>query len=765
MCHGTAKSHARAARLLLVAVLVALAAPIAASARAGAQAPRAGIDATAQEGGSASRAYFPLVLAAADLAGLAAVPTAAATEPPPEPTATETALPTATATPIVCGPLPERVRVRAVDVSPSTVRASSNRGRNTFPIYLAPTAGGGAKIAWSDTDGGVHLTTVNALDRRVGDDVVMPGDEARGLVAHDDGSTALLTVSGRILSLVKRGPGGEEVFAHQLIGLQPETVTGSKWVDDWGHEARLVWAAGEYAAYSGHTQYFGAAQGKHQGDLLWHFDAQGVRIQERGKGWDWGCSHSLDLRLAHNGTRFGPVCLSDAYPQPGFHFNHREAEIRREPSGDGRGGSDARLGGWVPLQDGFLMSYASPEGSPSGSTDVGVIKVYNDGAIGPPHWLTNTPGLNEEGPHLARYGRDQFLASWTDGGRHLIAVIDELGAIEEGPVAIDAPIAARDDFQTMPDGDVAWAAAWDEMSAVRVVRVDSCGSPPVETPYPPTSVPTATEPAEPTEPPTPGPSPTPTVRPTDGPQQCRNVLTNGSFEDGLEGWTQDGETALGFSDRSGGRFAAKLLGRNDVTAELRQRVNLPPDAASAHLVFWWHMTTAEGAGRAYDLITVTADGTTPLEVLSNVAGRDAWRLSAYEVPVARSREVALTAVTNRRDASTFLFDDVQLIACTGSAATWPSLSVSPASGPPAGPFTGRGTGFEAGEAVWHWALEPGSLVRHDLGSAAAGAGGALETAFGLPAAAAPGAWRWNAAGGASLRPGSTGFTVVPSAAR
>jgi hypothetical protein len=151
-------------------------------------------------------------------------------------------------------------------------------------------------------------------------------------------------------------------------------------------------------------------------------------------------------------------------------------------------------------------------------------------------------------------------------------------------------------------------------------------------------------------------------------------------------------------------------------------------------------------------------------VLSNVAGRDAWHLSAYEVPVARSREIALTAVTNRRDASTFLFDDMQLIACSGSPAAWPSLSVSPPSGPAAGPFAGRGTGFEAGEAVWHWALEPTSLVRHDLGTATAGGEGAFEAAFGLPGTAPAGAWRWSAAGTASLRPGSAGFTVSPSAA-
>jgi len=752
----------RAAHAAIVAVAMVLG--VAVGSRATGSLDAAAAPASpAQESLSVLRTYFPLVMADHALSGLPAAATVAATPLPPEPSATPTAEPSPTPTEIVCGLLPDRVRVRAVDVAPSTVRASTNRGRNTYPIYLAPTAGGGAKIAWSDTDGSVHLTTVSALDRRVGEDIVMTGDEARGLVAHADGSTAMLTVKGQILSMAKYAASGELDFKHDLIGLQSQTVTGSKWVDDWGHEARLVWAAGEYAAYSGHTQYFGAGKGKHQGDLLWHFDAEGVRIEERGKGWDWGCSHSLDLRLAHNGTRFGPVCLSDAYPQPGFHFNHQEAEIRREPSGDGRGGSDARLGGWVPLRDGFLMSFASPEGSPSDGTDVGVIKVYNDAGIGPPHWLTNTDGITEDGPHLARYGRDEFLASWTAGGSHMIAVIDELGAIQEGPVAIEAPIAARDDFQTMPDGDVAWAAAWGEMNAVRVVRVDACGSPPVLTPIPPTSVPTATEPPVP---PTAGPSPTPTVRPTDGPQSCRNVLVNGTFEDGLNGWTHDGETALGFSDRSGGKFAVKMLGRNDVTAELSQRVNLPADTAKAYLVYSWHMSSAEAATntKAYDMITVTADGTTPLEVLSNLAGRDAWRLSAYEVPVARSLEVALTSVTNRRDASTFLFDDVQLVACTSGLFKVQPTSVDPSSAPAGVERTGRISGIQEFRSVMHWALEPGTLLRHDLGTMAAASSGVATAAFQVPGTA--GVWRWHAAAEPDGdRGGSADFTVTAGAGR
>jgi hypothetical protein len=708
-----------------------------------------------QRGDAAPPVVLPLAVAGYDLANAPSPPTVA---PTPVPTETATPSPTPTATPFVCGPLPERVRVRAIDVSPLEVRVSSGRGRTTWPIYLAPLADGGAKVAWADSAGSVHVTTLDAQDQRVGPDATLTGDEVRGLVAHDDGGTALLVVKGVVLSLVRLDATGVQTFRKDLIGLLPQTTVGSKWVDDWGHEARLDWVGRQYVVYSGHTQFFGS-NGKHQGDLLWLFDGDGNRVEVRGTGWDWGCSHSLDLRLAHNTTRIGPVCLSDAYPKPGFHFNHSEAMIRAEPSGNGQGGSDARLGGWVALRDGFLMSFASPEGR--ASTDVGLIKVGNDAKIGPPHWLTDTAAVTEDGPHLARIGRDEYLASWTADARHLLAVVDEAGTLLDGPAETTARVAPRDDFQTLPDGDVAWAAAWDNLSQLKVVRVDACGSPPVFTPVPPTA--TAT-PVRPTEVPTAGPSPTATAVPTGGPRQCANVLANGGFEDGLNGWTYAGEASLGFSDRSGGKYGVELLGRNDVTAGLRQRVTLPVDAVSAHLVFWWKMTSAEAESstKPYDLVNVSASGATDppgvIEVLSNLAGRTGWLPSAYEVPVTEASEVVFQAQSNRRDVTTFLIDDVQLVACTGARADFPSLGVVPASGTAGMDFAGKGVGFQPGEAVSHWVIEPDSALRFDLGTATAGQAGGFQAI--VRTRATTGLWHWNAVGAASQLPGTTTFMVT-----
>jgi hypothetical protein len=400
----------------------------------------------------------------------------AATAVPPTPTPSITPTPSVTPTPTItptptwapCKPLAERVRVTDIDVAPAAVKITPAGWGGTSPLFLAPAPGGGARVAWSDTDGLVHVTTLDASDRSVTADVTVAGDEVRGLVVHADG-VALTVIRGENVHLVRLDATGGVVFDVHLIGGASHDVAGSKWVDGWGHEGRLVWSGETYGLYLGHTQQFGGATDKHQGDLLWFFDAQGKRVDQK-LGWDWGCSHSLDLRLAHNGTRFGPVCLSDAYPSKGFHFNHT-SKVRAEPSGDMRGYSAADLGGWVPLEGGFLMSFSSPEGRTT--SDVGMIRVGNDGKPGQPMWLTSTAGVEESAPHLARYG-DALLAGWTAGESHLIARVDQGGKLIGDPVAIDARIADRDDFVPMPGGDVAWAYAWDDLTRLRVVRITWC---------------------------------------------------------------------------------------------------------------------------------------------------------------------------------------------------------------------------------------------------------------------------------------------------
>jgi hypothetical protein len=118
-----------------------------------------------------------------------------------------------------------------------------------------------------------------------------------------------------------------------------------------------------------------------------------------------------------------------------------------------------------------MMSFSSPEGRLS--SDVGLIHITNEGNVGPEMWLTDTSDVDESAPHLARYG-EGFLAGWTADGEHHIALVDLAGEITEGPVVIEAKVAAMDDMVTFPNGDVVWAYAWDDLSELKVMRVAWC---------------------------------------------------------------------------------------------------------------------------------------------------------------------------------------------------------------------------------------------------------------------------------------------------
>jgi hypothetical protein len=413
------------------------------------------------------------------------------TAPPPlasptsgaAPTSAPTAPPTAEPSPVPlpCLPLADRVLVADVDIAARNVALRAGRGRWPVAMFLAPhpepdsdRRAIAAWVGWSDGSK-AYLTPLDADDGRAGPDIPLPAQEVRGLTVHPDGSPAALLVQGDELRLARWDVEGNEALNILVIGDNGHRREGDKWSEAFSYESRLVWSepAGEYGVYAGHSGHFGG-NGVHQGDLFWRFTIEGERVPA-GLSWDWGCSHSLDVRLAHNGTRFGPVCLSDIYPAKGFNFGYRQSLLRAEPSGNGGGSSAARLGGWVPVADGFLLSFASPEGR--ASRDVGLLHAANDGTPTERAWLTDTRSVEEGSPHLARYGPagdGRLLVGWTAGDAHHIATIDEQGVLLEGPIVIEPTLAARLDMHTTVTGDVLWASAWEPLDRLRIVRIEAC---------------------------------------------------------------------------------------------------------------------------------------------------------------------------------------------------------------------------------------------------------------------------------------------------
>lgn len=367
-----------------------------------------------------------------------------------------------------CGAIGAGVRMDCISVAPDRIDLL-NEGAffsSALPVMQAVAADGRSVVAWSDKVGRVHVTPIDIAGRREGTDTLIPGTEVRGLVADGD-SFAAIVRNGITASLVRAKRNGSDLTSQLLMGTAPTSTVGSKWMDSI-HEGRLAVDRDRLAVYLGHTQRHNDGVG-HQGALLWLFDRNGQRQEG---GWDWGCSHSLDVRLVSNGRRLGAVCLADTFPR-GIQFDSidladtQSALIRDEPKAFANQ-DDVTLGGLVPTDDGFMLSFTSPEGR--SSSDVALVHIGDDATVGAPIWLTDTPNSHEIAPHMART-RSGLLTAWRVGSTYFLRPLDTQGRPLAAARAIEAPFADSDDFVTYPNGDVGWAYAWGDRSVLRLVRI------------------------------------------------------------------------------------------------------------------------------------------------------------------------------------------------------------------------------------------------------------------------------------------------------
>jgi hypothetical protein len=369
------------------------------------------------------------------------------------------------------GPCPstlaERLEVTPVDVAPAQValQAGGYFSRDTPPI-LSPAGANRSWVAWGDSGGTIHVTPLDALDNRSAVDVTLPGNELRGLAAHDAGFAVLVQRGSDVMALVGHDASGSQTFDVEVVGNTDHGVEGAKYIRrDWGDNGRAAWTGTSYVVYFGHTMNWGA-QGEHQGDLLWTYDLAGA---QQGGGWDWGCSHSLDVRLAVSGSTVGPVCLSDCYPTKAIHFDHNTL-VWDEPSGNCSGSSSGELGGLTAVPGGFALTFVTGEGR--SSRDVGLVPIIN-GTVGQVTWLTDTAGTDESASQVARYGDDLFV-TWRAGSDRLAAVVSTSGSMLMGPESIPAEAGLATDLIQFSSGDVGWAYAWQDLSELKIVRVRLC---------------------------------------------------------------------------------------------------------------------------------------------------------------------------------------------------------------------------------------------------------------------------------------------------
>jgi hypothetical protein len=319
------------------------------------------------------------------------------------------------------------------------------------PLFGAPLAGGGVAAAF-----GGSSTTIQALagdGSRFGAPISIEGGELWGFDTSSDAYGVIVARGSDALYLVGVGHDGAQRFSQRLLGEVPHDVTNNEWFGALIRYGRLDFTGSEWAAYYTVNRLWpdGIA---HYGDQLRMFTATGEPASTR---WDWGCSHSMEVRLEHNDARLGPVCSSDCYPSKGVHFDHRTAQLYSDEMGSNcAGGYGTSLGGVVPMADGFWISFTATD--MRASHDVGLIHVGNDGSRGTLAWLT-TDAARDSDVHAARYGAG-FVVAWSAEGTDRIARFDASGAMMEGPVDLPgAALSSASDFFVLEGGDVGWIAA------------------------------------------------------------------------------------------------------------------------------------------------------------------------------------------------------------------------------------------------------------------------------------------------------------------
>lgn len=331
-------------------------------------------------------------------------------------------------------------------------------------LHAAATPAGGAVIAWkSGSD--VHVTHVDGGGTVVSDASVA-GDEIYGLAAHAGGRAVMVSRGTDILALVIFDANGNVVSDQTIIGDVPHDVTNNEWFGPLIRVGDMTWTGSQWATYFAVQRLWddGVA---HYGDQLRLYEADG---SSNSMVWGWGCSHSMDVSISHNGDRLGAVCSSDCYPTKGVHFNHRGGELWPDETGSNCAGQfGTTIGASVPMTGGFWLAFTATDDRDSHDVAIAWVEGTTPQA---PIWLTSD--ATRDSALRAAASMDDLVVAWNAGGSNQFVVTDgATGDIVEGPTTVDAAaLGGSSDFFTYANGDIGWAQA--EGGQVGLARLRVC---------------------------------------------------------------------------------------------------------------------------------------------------------------------------------------------------------------------------------------------------------------------------------------------------
>lgn len=308
-------------------------------------------------------------------------------------------------------------------------------------------------MAWAGSDGKVHAIPLDGNDMPVGNEVSVEGMNVFGVAATNTDIAFLVSRMPDYMTFIRVDNAGQTLAKADLVGGGDHNVVGVEWFGEFARTGRLVRQAdGKYVAYHALHRRWPDNIG-HQGDTLRVLNADGTAA---GGGWGWGCSHSMDERLADGPSGLVPICISDCYPGKGIYFRHNAAQITDDPQANCAGGYSTELGGLAVTNAGFFLVYQDSKGAAHlGHFDANGTSISDRS-------LTE-PGSSR----LARYEDGLLFGT----GNTSLEKWDAQGMPTGEKVDIAAAL-PNQDFESRPDGQVAWASI--QGTKLTVVRVRTC---------------------------------------------------------------------------------------------------------------------------------------------------------------------------------------------------------------------------------------------------------------------------------------------------
>jgi hypothetical protein len=383
-------------------------------------------------------------------------------------------------------------------------------GYDYFPldesVLLSVSAGGRILLAFRENNGNrIRVTRLNQQLTRDGGDLIVYAYDLGGLVAHDDGTFALLTRRddpgeqladttttdsiGKAAVLI-RIRGDRELFSQPLTGTASITRARDPASRDCAPQlnGRLAWTGSKYGAYFAVHGCEGDPHEPYYGDKLVYVDGTGNALEG---GWSWNCSISQGMRLLPNRDAFASFCMSDGLPNPGLNLVTEGVEMRQlAPEKVAAGYTAGRFGSVVRMEDGrYLIAWLSrgvpdamatarhPNLASKQAPDIALLQLGSDfAARGSRIWLTDTPDVAETNLHIAPYGPNRLLVvwdnieglrctEWTCWGNYTgtsARLLDLNGNFVTPDVRIGAPPNSEQDIVVFPNGDLGWAFVPDD---------------------------------------------------------------------------------------------------------------------------------------------------------------------------------------------------------------------------------------------------------------------------------------------------------------